>query len=257
MITKKSQEEIGVLRELGGILAEILQKLAAEAQPGNSTEHLNDVAMQLCEEYQVDPVLYGYHPEFAPAPYPAAICSSVNDVVQHGIPQADEILEEGDVVNIDMSIGRRGLVVDSGITVPVGETDGKATELLAVTKNALKEGIKQAKPGNHIGDISAAIEEYVTSRGFGVVASLCGHGVGYGVHEEPQIPNVGKKGAGPLIEVGHVYAIEPIVNEGSGEVIFDDDGDGYRVFSADGSRSAHFEHTVVITEAGAEVLTIS
>lgn len=257
MITKKSQEEIIRLREAGSVLGEILQKLAAEAKPGNSTQHLDDVAQQLCEEYEAEPVLLGYKPEFAPTPYPAATCISVNDVVQHGIPSADEILRDGDVVNIDCSIAYQGMVVDSGITVGVGEIDGKATELLAVTKGALMAAIKEAKPGNHIGDISATIGEYVTKRGFGVVTSLCGHGVGYSVHEEPQIPNDGKKGTGPLIEVGHVYAIEPIVNEGSGEVLFDDEGDGYRVFSADGSRSAHFEHTVLITEAGPEILTIA
>lgn len=257
MITKKTHEEILILREAGNILANILAKLADEAKPGNSTEHLNDVAISLCEEFRVEPVLLGYHPSFAPAPFPAAVCTSVNDVVQHGIPLEDEILVEGDIINIDMSIGYKGLVVDSGITVPVGQVDSRGLELIDVTKGALLAAIEVAKPGNHIGDISATIQKYVESRGFGPVAALCGHGVGYGVHEEPQIPNVGKAGTGPLIEVGHVYAIEPIVNEGSGEVVFDDEGDGYRVFSEDGSRSAHFEHTVVITEAGAEVLTIA
>lgn len=257
MITKKSQEEIAILRDAGRILALILDALAKEAQPGNSTQYLDDVAQELCAEYGVEPVLLGYHPSFAPVPYPAATCISVNDVVQHGIPLADEILEDGDVVNLDMSIGLKGMVVDSGITVGVGDIDEQAKALISVTKGALEAAIKQAQPGNHIGDISATIQKYVESRGFSPVASLCGHGVGYGVHEEPQIPNVGKAGTGELIEVGHVYAIEPIVNEGKGDVIFDDEGDGYRVFSEDGSRSAHFEHTVVITEAGAEVLTIS
>lgn len=255
MITKKSPEEIEVLREAGAILATMLEHLAQEAVPGASTLDINDVALELCEEYGVEPILLGYHPTFAPMPYPAAICTSVNDVVQHGIPLEDEILEAGDVINIDMSIGYEGMVVDSGITVGVGKIDAKATALLETTHGALMAAIAVAKPGNHIGDISHAIETYVTARGFGPVASLCGHGVGYSIHEDPQIPNVGKAGTGPLIEVGHVYAIEPIVNEGSGEVIFDDEGDGYRVFSEDGTRSAHFEHTVVITENGAEILT--
>ena len=257
MITKKTDKEIGTLREAGNILATILDTLTKEAQPGVSTLHLNDVAMKLCEEYKVEPVLFGYHPSFAPAPYPAALCTSVNDVVQHGIPLDDEILVEGDIINIDMSIGLNGMVVDSGVTVPVGKVDGRCQELINVTKGALAAAIEVAKSGNHIGDISATIQQYVESRGFGPVAALCGHGVGYSVHEDPQIPNVGKAGTGELIEVGHVYAIEPIVNEGSGEVVFDDEGDGYRVFSEDGSRSAHFEHTVVITEAGAEVLTVA
>lgn len=257
MITKKTEDEITILREAGSILAGMLERLAREAVPGVSTKHLDDVAMQLCEEYGVEPALLGYHPSFAPAPYPAALCVSVNDVVQHGIPDEDEILEEGDVVNIDCTIVYKGMVVDSGITVPVGKIDGRGQELINVTKGALAAAIAVAKPGNHIGDISATIQQYVESRGFGPVAALCGHGVGYGVHEDPQIPNVGKAGTGELIEVGHVYAIEPIVNEGSGEVVFDDEGDGYRVFSEDGSRSAHFEHTIVITEAGAEVLTVA
>ena len=257
MITKKTPEEILILREAGTILANILDRLEAEAEPGNSTQYLDDLAQEMCEEYGVRPSLLGYHPSFAPSPYPAATCISVNDVVQHGIPSEEEILMEGDVVDIDCTIEYKGMVVDSGRTVGVGEIDEKAKALISVTKGALDEAIKVAKPGNHIGDISAAIEEYVTKRGMGPVASLCGHGVGYGVHEDPQIPNVGKAGTGELIEVGHVYAIEPIVNEGSGEVVFDDEGDGYRVFSEDGSRSAHFEHTVVITEAGAEVLTVA
>lgn len=255
MISKKSAEEIAILRDVGGVLANILAQLAAAATPGTSTLDLDDLAQSLCEEYGVKPSLLGYHPSFAPHPYPAATCLSVNDVVQHGIPTAEEILVEGDIINIDCTVERDGLVADSGITVPVGKVDGRGQELISVTKGALMAAIAVAQPGQHIGDISHTIEQYVRSRGFGPVASLCGHGVGYAVHEEPQIPNVGMPGTGPLIEVGHVYAIEPIVNEGSGEVIFDDDGDGYRVFSADGSRSAHFEHTVVITEDGAEILT--
>lgn len=257
MITKKTSEEIMILREAGSILATILDHMEAEAQPGNSTQHLDDIAQQLCEELGVKPSLLGYHPSFAPVPYPAATCISVNDVVQHGIPSEDEILEEGDVVDIDCTIEYKGMVVDAGRTVGVGEIDEQAKALISVTKGALDEAIKVAKPGNHIGDISHTIQSYVEKRGMGPVASLCGHGVGYDVHEDPQIPNVGKPGTGELIEVGHVYAIEPIVNEGKGDVVFDDEGDGYRVFSEDGSRSAHFEHTVVITDAGAEVLTIT
>jgi len=255
MITKKSDEEIAALHEGGKILARILEILAEYAKPGMTTEDLNDKAMQLTEEYGVEPVLLGYKPTFAEAPYPAATCISVNDVVQHGIPSDEEILEEGDVLNIDMSIGYKGLVVDSGLTIGVGKIDQEAQQLIAVTKEALQRGIAAAKPGNHIGDISSAIEEYVKQSGFSPVEALCGHGVGYGVHEEPNIPNVGKKGSGPKIEAGHVYAIEPIVNTGSGDVIFDDEGDGYTVFTADGSRSAHFEHTVAITEDGPLVLT--
>ena len=165
------------------------------------------------------------------------------------------VLKEGDVVNIDMSIAYKGMIVDSGITVGVGEISAEARSLLATTQEALAIGIKAAKPGNRIGDISAAIQQFVESRGLSVVEVLCGHGVGYAVHEEPTIPNFGKAGTGPLIEVGHVYAIEPIVNIGKAEVYFDDEGDGYSVYTKDASWSAHFEHTVAITETGPVILT--
>lgn len=255
MISKKTPEEIEILKEAGAILAQILKRLGEEAQPGVSTLTLDDIAMELAKEYDVEPVLLGYHPDFAPTPYPAAVCVSVNNCVQHGIPSEDIVLHEGDVVNIDMSIAHQGMIVDSGITVGVGQIDDEARKLIDVTREALALGIKQAQPGNHIGDISAAIQQLVESRGFSVVQVLCGHGVGYAVHEEPNIPNYGTAGTGPLIEVGHVYAIEPIVNVGKPDVTFDDDGDGYSVYTDDDSWSAHFEHTVAITEGGPVILT--
>ncbi len=255
MITKKTPEEIEILKQAGSLLARLLKELAKEAVAGNSTLDIDDRAMELCEEWGVEPVLLGYHPSFADYPYPAAVCVSVNNCVQHGIPSPDVVLKDGDVVNIDMSIAYEGMIVDSGITVGVGEISAEARSLLATTQEALAIGIKAAKPGNRIGDISAAIQQFVESRGLSVVEVLCGHGVGYAVHEEPTIPNFGKAGTGPLIEVGHVYAIEPIVNIGSAEVYFDDEGDGYSVYTKDGSWSAHFEHSVAITEAGPVILT--
>lgn len=255
MITKKTPEEIAKLRIAGGILAKILKTLARESLVGVSTLDLDDRAMELIEEYGVEPALLGYHPEFAMDPFPAAICISVNDCVQHGIPSADTVLKEGDVVNLDMSIGYQGMIVDSGITVGVGMVSDVDRKLMAATQEALAHAIKEAKPGNHIGDISHVIETFIKSRGFSCVEVLCGHGVGYKIHEEPLIPNTGRAGDGPLIEVGHVYAIEPIVNVGGPDVWFDDEGDGYSVYTKDGSNSAHFEHTIVITASGAEVLT--
>jgi methionyl aminopeptidase len=255
MITIKTPEEIEVLQAAGAILAKILRELGEAAQAGVSTLDLDDIAMELVEKYQVEPVLLGYHPTFASTPYPAAVCISVNNCVQHGIPSADIVLHDGDVVNIDMSIAHEGMIVDSGITVGVGTISDEDAMLLKVTKEALALGIKQATPGNHIGDISHAIQTYVESHGFSVVEVLCGHGVGYAVHEDPMIPNFGKAGTGPLIEVGHVYAIEPIVNVGKPDVIFDDEGDGYSVYTVDESWSAHFEHTVAITEGGPLILT--
>lgn len=251
----KTNEEIESLRKGGRILAKILRMLGEYAQPGVSTEDINDYALKLAEDFGVEPVLLGYHPDFADFPYPAALCTSVNNTVQHGVPRADEILKEGDIINLDMSIGYEGMIVDSGITVSVGKIDAVSQKLIDTTREALALGIKQAKPGNHIGDISHAIQTFVESRGFSIVEVLCGHGVGHAVHEEPQIPNFGKAGTGPVIKVGNVFAIEPIVNVGSKEVVFDDDGDGYSVFTVDGSRAAHFEHTVAITEKGPEIMT--
>jgi methionyl aminopeptidase len=255
MITKKTPEEIEILKEAGSILGTILRELGNSLEVGMTTLDIDDLAMELVEKYQVEPVLLGYHPTFAASPYPASLCVSVNDCVQHGVPSDDVVLKAGDTVNLDMSIGHKGMIVDSGITVGVGEISDEARKLIEVTKEALALGIKQAKPGNHIGDISHAIQTLVESRGFSIVEVLCGHGVGYAVHEEPAIPNFGKAGTGPLIEVGHVYAIEPIVNIGSKEVFFDDEGDGYSVYTEDESWSAHFEHTVAITADGPVILT--
>lgn len=255
MIAKKTPEEIRGLGEAGEILARILDALAAEAKPGVSTLALDDRAMELTEEYGVEPVLLGYHPRFAPTPYPAAICTSVNHCVQHGIPSESVVLAAGDIIDIDMSIAHEGLVVDAGYTVGVGEIDAESAKLLQVTREALIRGIAAAAPGGRIGDISHAIQQHVEAAGLSVVTALCGHGVGYSVHEEPTIPNFGAAGKGPKIEVGHVYAIEPIVNIGAPDVYFDDEGDGYGVYTKDGSRSAHFEHTVAITENGPEILT--
>lgn len=255
MITKKTAAEIEILKEGGAILGTILKTLGESLAPGMTTLDIDDLAMELVEQHGVEPVLLGYHPSFADKPYPAAICVSVNDCVQHGVPSEDVVLEEGDAVNLDMSIAHKGLIVDSGITVGVGPLSDEARKLIEVTKEALALGIKQAVPGNRIGDISHAIQTLVESRGFSVVEVLCGHGVGYAVHEEPTIPNFGPAGKGELIEVGHVYAIEPIVNVGKPDVYFDDEGDGYSVYTEDGSISAHFEHTVAITENGPLILT--
>jgi methionyl aminopeptidase len=251
----KTTEEIESLRKGGKILAKILKELAKASKPGVSTLDINDLALKLCEDFGAEPVLLGYHPQFADRPYPAALCTSVNNTVQHGVPRADEILKEGDIINLDMSIGYEGMITDSGITVGVGKIDALSQKLIDTTREALTLGIKQAKPGNHIGDISHAIQTFVESRGFSIVEVLCGHGVGHAVHEDPQVPNFGRAGSGPVIKVGNVFAIEPIVNIGKKDVWFDDDGDGYSVYSTDGSRSCHFEHTVAITERGPEIMT--
>lgn len=255
MIRIKPKEDLDKIRAAGPVLARILRALAAAAKPGVSTEDLDDLAQELMKKEGAEPVLLGYKPGFAPMPYPAAICTSVNDVVQHGIPSPIVILKQGDVINIDATIGYGGMIVDSGVTVGVGNIDKESEELLRVTREALHVGIAEAKPGNHVGDIGYAISKFIKPYGFGVVDALCGHGVGYSVHEDPLIPNFGKKGTGDEIRAGMVFAIEPIVNIGSKEVDFDDEGDGYTVTTRDGSRSAHFEHTVIVTEDGPEIVT--
>lgn len=253
-IRLKSPEEIEKLRRAGKMLAGILDDLERAVRPGMTTKDLDDEAMRLIEAAGAEPVLLGYKPRFADRPYPAAMCTSVNNVVQHGIP-GDLVLEQGDVINIDLTIGLDGMIADSGRTLGVGKIDADAQRLIDVTREALAIGVEAAQPGGYIGDIGAAVSAYVRKQGFSVVEALCGHGVGFAVHEDPNVPNVGKKGTGEKIVPGLVLAIEPIVNEGSKDVEFDDEGDGYTVYTADGSRSAHFEHTVAITENGPEILT--
>lgn len=256
-MTLKTKAEIETLRAGGKILASILDEIEAFAKVGVSTLDLNDRAMELVEKYGAEPVLLGYHPTFANRPYPAAICTSVNNVVQHGIPKAEDVLEEGDLLNLDVTIGYKGMIVDSGRTFGIGAIDTVGQKLIDVTREARAHAIKAAVPGGHIGDIGAAVEAFVKPTGFSIVEVLCGHGVGYKVHESPNVPNFGRAGTGEKIKPGLVLAIEPILNEGTKDVWFDDDGDGYSVYTEDGKRSAHFEHTVVITENGPEILTVN
>ncbi len=255
MITVKTPEDIVLLREGGKRIARVLETVAASVIPGVSTEELNRIAEELIEEMGDTPSFLGYTPEGVHRPYPAGLCVSVNDTVVHGVPNEDpQILQEGDLVGLDLGLTHEGLIVDSALTVCVGEPDERARMLMAVTKNALEAGIRAARAGNKTGDIGAAIEAVVLPSGFGIVTDLCGHGVGYAVHEEPFVPNSGPAGTGALLKPGMVIAIEPMVNEGgSGEVLFLEDG--YTVKTKDGSRSAHFEHTLVITDGDPEVLT--
>lgn len=255
MITTKTPEEIEILREAGKRIARVLESTAARVAPGVSTEELNRFAEEMIEGMGDTPSFLGYTPEGAPRAYPAGLCVSVNDVVVHGIPNEDPIvLKEGDIVGLDLGLTHKGMIVDSALTVAVGEIDGRAKELMAVTKKALEAGIAAARGGNTVGDIGAAVEAAIRPSGFGIVEDLCGHGVGYAVHEEPFVPNTGEKGTGAKLVPGMVIAIEPMVNEGgSGDVDFSEDG--YTVTTTDGSRSAHFEHTLVITEGAPEVVT--
>jgi methionyl aminopeptidase len=243
----KSAAEIQLLREGGKILHEILHKTAAKVVPGLSTGELNEYAEQLLAERGVVGAFKGYHG------FPAAMCISVNDACVHGIPSFDFILNEGDIVGLDFGVVYEGLITDSAITVPVGEISHDLKHLLKTTKEALKVGIEQAQLGGHIGDIGAAVQKVAEKQGYGVVRDLIGHGVGYEVHEAPEVPNFGEKGSGPIMEEGLVIAIEPIFNLGAWKV--KTHKDQWTMLSADGSMSAHFEHSLAITKDGPLVLT--
>jgi len=250
----KTHEEIQALKQLGAIHAGIIAELKDAVRPGVTTDELERLTNELCEAAGVYPVFKGYKPTGAPKPYPCALCVAPNNVVVHGIPtKLSHTLEEGDIIGLDLGIERDGLVIDAGCTVPVGEIDADAQKLLRVTQEALMKGVEQARAGNTVGDIGHAIEEHVLQAGYGLVRDLCGHGVGHAVHEEPQVPNFGAPGTGETLVAGMVLAIEPMVNEGTGAVVFD--RDWYTVTTKDGSRSAHFEHDIVITDGKPIILT--
>lgn len=254
MIKLKTQEDIEILREGGRRHAEILRLVAEKVKPGISAKELDDFAYKLVKDGGDEPAFLNYTPEGVSYPYPASLCVSVNDEVVHGIPLEEIILDEGDIVSLDLGLKHRGLITDSAITVPVGNIDNKAQDLINITKKALMVGIEAAKPGNTTGDIGHAIEEFVKKTGYGIVKILSGHGVGYSVHEDPYVPNYGNPGEGEKLVPGMVLALEPMLNLGSGEVCSTEDE--YTYVTEDGSLSAHFEHTIVITEEGVEILTL-
>lgn len=248
----KTEKEKKIARESGRRLAAVLYAVISKVAPGITPRELNAYAEELIKKGEDEPAFLGYKPNGAKEPYPATLCVSVNDEVVHSIPK-DTMLKEGDVVGLDIGLTHKGFFTDMARTVPVGVIDKKAQKLIAVTKEALMSGIRAAKIGGRIGDVGSAIERCVKKNNFSIVEELGGHGVGRKVHEEPHIPNWGKKGAGaPLVE-GMVLALEPIVNEGSRHIVLD--SDGYTFKTKDGKRSAHFEDTILITKNGAEILT--
>ncbi|MFA6797134.1 MAG: type I methionyl aminopeptidase [Candidatus Paceibacterota bacterium] len=253
-ITIKTKEEIEILREGGRRLALILQEVGKASKPGVLTSELNDLAYNLAMDNGDYPSVLNYRPRGAKRAYPSSICISVNNEIVHGIPNENpKILREGDIVSLDMCLTHKKLITDSSITVSVGKIDSIAQKLLNVTKEAMNAGIKAAKGNGHVGDIGFAVERVAKANGFSIVEDLCGHGVGYSVHEDPYIPNYGEKGKGERLKPGMVICIEPMLNEGGKNIYLDDDGWTYK--TGDGSRSAHFEHTIVITSGEPEILT--
>ena len=253
MIRLKSKEEIKIMKEGGARHAEILKLVAKKVAPGVSTKELDDYARLLIKEGGDKSAFLGYTPEGVSYPYPAVLCVSINDEIVHGIPNKKVLLQEGDIVSLDLGLVHKGLITDGAITVPVGKISKEAKQLISVTKKALDVAIKAAKPGSTTGDIGHAVESFVKPFGYGIVKILSGHGVGYSVHEDPYVPNYGKPGTGEKLVPGMVIAIEPMLNLGSEEVCSTDDE--YTYVTEDGSISAHFEHTVAITEKGPVILT--
>jgi methionyl aminopeptidase len=250
----KSEEEIVILREAGKRLARVLREVSSLVVPGVQTSALNSKAEDLIRAGGDIPAFLNYQPEGARRPYPATLCVSVNDEVVHGLPnENNRALEEGDIVGLDCGLTHKGLIVDSAMTVPVGHIDEESQRLISTTQEALESGIKASLVGSSVGDIGRAIEFVAVKSGYGVPTVLGGHGVGHKVHEDPYIPNLGRRGEGMKLEKGMVLALEPMLNLGTGDVVLADDGFTYS--TADGRRSAHFEHTIVITNSEAEILT--
>ncbi|PIP87147.1 type I methionyl aminopeptidase [Candidatus Campbellbacteria bacterium CG22_combo_CG10-13_8_21_14_all_36_13] len=254
MIRPKTKEEIQILREAGKRLYFVLQKLKEKSVEGVFLRDLDALGESMIRSGGDIPSFLNYTPEGANRPYPSSICISINDEIVHGISsESERVLRDGDVVTLDAGLTHKGLIVDSAITVVVGSVSDKVQKLLDVTERSLYKGIDQAKIGNHIGDISYAIEQFVKPYGFSIYKELVGHGVGYEVHEAPYVPNVGKAGTGPILEDGMVIAIEPMVGLGFDKIVLAKDGYTYK--TADGSISAHFEHTIAITNDGPIILT--
>ncbi|MDB5254420.1 MAG: Methionine aminopeptidase [Parcubacteria group bacterium] len=254
MIRYKTKEEIEIMIEGGKRHSEILRALKEMIEPGMSTLILEEEALRLIKAHGDKSAFLGYTPAGAHRPFPASLCVSINDEIVHGIPnEAARILNDGDIVSIDLGLIHKGLITDAAITVAVGTIDDESKTLLKITEEALEAGIREAVPGNHIGDIGAAISEVVEPTGFTLAEDLAGHGVGHAVHEDPFVPNFGIRGVEEELLPGMVIAIEPMVNVGKAGIKVAKDG--YTIKTRDGSRSAHFEHTVAITEDGHIVLT--
>ena len=246
MVILKLPEEIEKARASNRIVAEVLSKLKEKVKPGVTTRELDRFAEEIAEKRGAKPAFKGYRG------YPYALCTSINQEVVHGMPSV-RVLKEGDIIGLDFGVCYRGFFGDATITLPVGKVAAGALRLIEVTEQSLYAGIVQAKEGNRLGDISAAVQMTVEAAGFSVVRDFVGHGIGKNLHEEPQIPNFGKKGRGVELKSGMILAIEPMVNQGDYKVIVL--SDGWTVVTEDGKLSAHFEHSIAITEHGPEILS--
>jgi methionyl aminopeptidase len=249
----KNREEIDKMRTSGKYVAEILFELKDAVKPGVSTGYLNEIALKEIKKRGGTSPFLNYQPHEDTPPFPAVICTSVNEQVVHGIPSDKVVLKQGDIVGIDLGVVYDGYVGDAAITVPVGKVSKAAQKLAQVTQQSLMEAILRCREPFRLGDLGHSVQHYAESFGYSVVRKYFGHGIGRQMHEEPPVPNYGKPGYGARFEPGLVIAIEPMINEGTQETVELDDG--WTVVTADGKLSAHFEHTVAITESGPEILT--
>lgn len=247
-ITVKSPREIELMRESCRLLSLVHEELAKIIRPGISTKEIDRVCEELIRSYGCTPNFLNYQG------YPASVCVSVNEEVVHGIPKESRIIQEGDIVSLDTGLIYQGYHSDAARTHAVGPISAEAQKLMDVTKQSFFEGIKMARAGNHLHDISNAIDAYVTSYGYGIVRDLVGHGIGTHMHEPPQIPNFAQRRRGPKLRAGMTLAVEPMVNMGTADVEWLDDG--WTVISADYSLSAHYENTILITDGEPEILTM-
>jgi len=246
-VTIKSPQELDSMRRAGGIVGNVLDLLKAAVETGMTTLDLDKIANKEILRQGAKPSFMGYQG------FPASICASVNEEIVHGIP-SKRVLLEGDIVKVDVGATIEGFIGDAAVSIAVGEVTPEAAELMDHTRISLEEGIKAAQPGGRVGDIGAAVQAYGESRGYGVVREFVGHGIGRFLHEDPQVPNYGQAGMGPLLRVGMCIAIEPMFNMGDWHTrILDDE---WTVVTADGKLSSHFEHTIAITEDGPEILTV-
>jgi methionyl aminopeptidase len=246
MIPLKSGKDLEMLRKSGKILARVMKELQKIIKPGIPTSEINTLAEELISAENASPAFKGYKG------FPAAVCTSINEEIVHGIPGGRKLIE-GDIISLDLGINYEGFFSDAAVTLAVGKINSQKRKLIEVTRNALYEGIKQAKENRNLSDISSSIQSYVEKNGFSVVRQFVGHGIGYKLHEEPEIPNFGMPHQGPLLKDGMVLAIEPMVNMGIWESQILDNG--WTAVTKDGLPSAHFEHTVAVTNQGTEILT--
>jgi methionyl aminopeptidase len=246
-IQLKTQDQIAKLREANLIVADVLDQLESAAAPGMSTWELDEIAHKRLKQLKGESAFLGYRG------YPKVLCTSVNEVIVHGIPRKDVVLKDGDILSIDFGAFKDGWCGDSARTIPIGKVSPEAKSLMEATKASLDAAIAQCVPGKRLGDIGWAVQSLVEAQGYSVVRQFVGHGIGRKMHEEPHVPNYGDAGRGTRLAAGLVVAIEPMVNMGSPEVVIEDDG--WTAVTKDGSLSAHFEHSVAITENGPFVLS--